>query len=167
MNKKKKIKGYLNFKRKNLETISENIDYSWHSNVLESIKRFFGEESEQYKTFNEFKNFYIFSKAKNTKGLESNIESERKRLINFFDETIGFLKHNLPREKKNLWNSIIKFAVISVAFTIGWSACYLFKFDYEKQKLYEQNKELKHQVDSLLNQITITTNDSININHKN
>lgn len=167
MDNKKKIKAYLNSEKNRLSKVSESLDYSWHSNVLESLKRFFGEESEQYQRFKNFNNLFIFSKAKDTKGLEAKVESERKKLINFFNETINFLDFNSPKEKKSIKSSIIKFALLSTAFSIGWAACYLFKFDFEKQTLYNENNKLKHKIDSLQSRLELNKNDTIKINFNN
>jgi hypothetical protein len=163
MDSKKKIKSYLNFEKNRLSTVTESLDYGWHSNVLESIKRYFGEESEQYRSFKNFKNLNILSNAKHTKGLENKIESERKKLVSFFNETINFLDFNSPKEKKSIKSSIIKFALLSTAFSIGWAACYLFKFDLEKQKLYKENINLRLQIDSLQSPTKLDKNDTINI----
>jgi len=166
MYNKRKIKNYLNLEKKRLSKVTNNLDYSWHSNVLESLKRYFGEESEQYRSFKNFNNLVIFSKSKYTKGLESKVESERKKLINFFDETIIFLDFNSPKEKKSIKSSIIRFALLSTAFSIGWTACYLFKFDLEKQTLFNENNKLKYKIDSLQTIINSNSNDSIKVNLK-
>lgn len=160
MNKKKKMQKFLITQKDSLNTVSEKLDNNWHSNVLESIKRFFGDDSEQYKVFKRYKNLFVFSKAKNTIGLESKIEGERKILINFFDETINFLNYNSPNKNRIIRKSIIKFAAVSAAFTFGWAACFLFKFDYEKQLLYKENEVLKHQIDSFKNSI-LNENDTL------
>lgn len=164
MDKKKKIKSYLDFEKNRLSKVSENLDDSWYSNVLESLKRFFGEESEQYQRFKKFNNLFILSKAKYNKGFEDKVESERKKLINFFDETINFLDFNSPKERKSIKKSIIKFALLTAAFSIGWTACYLFKFDFEKQTLYNENSKLKYKIDSLQVRLELNKNDTIKIN---
>jgi hypothetical protein len=167
MNNKKKIKNYLNSEKKRLSKVSESIDYSWHSNALESIKRYFGENSEQYLRFKTFNNLFILSKAKHNEGFENKIESERKKLVNFFDETINFLDFNSPKQKKSIKKSIIKIALLSTAFSIGWAACLLFKFDFEKQTLFNENNKLQYKIDSLQTIINSNNNDSINVNLKN
>lgn len=167
MNNRKKIKDYLNGRKNTLNKISEGLDYGWHANVLESLKRFFGEESAQYQRFKDYSKLSIFSKAKFAIGYEGKIESERKKLINFFDETINFLDFNSPKEKKNIKKSVVKYALLSGAFTIGFSACYLLKFDFEKQKLYDRNNMLQHRNDSLQNLLNLNKEDTTKINLKN